>query len=114
MADRQNLRLNRQIRALTGRIPVLRPFLIGLQRRRWALVRLPLGLALVAGGLLSFLPVLGIWMLPLGLILLAMDLPLLRPMVSAMLIRSRRRLSLWHRRWTGWRQRRQHEPTGKD
>lgn len=32
-----------------------------------------LGLAFVFGGLLSFLPVLGIWMLPLGLVILSVD-----------------------------------------
>jgi hypothetical protein len=36
------------------------------------------GLLLVAGGLLSFLPVLGIWMLPFGLALLSDDWPPLK------------------------------------
>jgi len=46
---------------------------------RW--VRVPAGLLLIAGGVVSFLPVLGIWMLPLGLLLLAIDAPFLqRPM----------------------------------
>ncbi|WP_420132127.1 hypothetical protein [Rhodopseudomonas sp.] len=40
-------------------------------------VRLPLGVLLVGGGVLSFLPVLGLWMLPLGLILIAQDVPAL-------------------------------------
>lgn len=39
--------------------------------------RLPLGIALVGGGLLSFLPVLGLWMLPLGLVLISQDVPAL-------------------------------------
>jgi len=43
---------------------------------RW--VRIPAGMLLVVGGVLSFLPVLGIWMLPLGLALLAEDVPALR------------------------------------
>ncbi|MET4799669.1 hypothetical protein [Bradyrhizobium sp. LB11.1] len=43
---------------------------------RW--VRIPSGVLLVVGGVLSFLPVLGIWMLPLGLALLAEDVPALR------------------------------------
>lgn len=43
---------------------------------RW--VRIPSGALLVVGGILSFLPVLGIWMLPLGLALLAEDVPALR------------------------------------
>lgn len=43
---------------------------------RW--VRIPSGALLIAGGVLSFLPVLGVWMLPLGLALLAEDVPGLR------------------------------------
>ncbi|MCK1420358.1 hypothetical protein IVB14_14370 [Bradyrhizobium sp. 180] len=43
---------------------------------RW--IRIPSGLLLIVGGVLSFLPVLGVWMLPLGLALLAEDVPLLR------------------------------------
>ncbi|WP_426609639.1 hypothetical protein [Bradyrhizobium sp. McL0616] len=43
---------------------------------RW--VRIPSGALLVVGGVLSFLPALGIWMLPLGLALLAEDVPALR------------------------------------
>jgi hypothetical protein len=42
-------------------------------------VRIPLGIALAAGGILGFLPILGFWMLPLGLALIARDIPLLRP-----------------------------------
>lgn len=46
---------------------------------RWA--RLPAGLALIFGGVFSFLPILGVWMLPLGLMLIAADVPFLqRPM----------------------------------
>ena len=41
-------------------------------------VRVAAGVALVAGGMLSFLPILGIWMLPLGLAVLANDSPRIR------------------------------------
>lgn len=41
-------------------------------------VRVPAGIALTGGGVLSFLPVLGIWMLPVGLALLAHDVPAMR------------------------------------
>lgn len=44
--------------------------------RRW--IRIPVGLVFLAGGLLWFLPVLGLEMLPIGLALLAVDLPFLR------------------------------------
>ncbi|WP_025035572.1 hypothetical protein [Bradyrhizobium sp. DOA9] len=43
---------------------------------RW--VRIPSGALLVVGGVLAVLPVLGVWMLPLGLALLAEDVPALR------------------------------------
>ncbi len=41
-------------------------------------LRIPLAIALMIGGVLGFLPVLGFWMLPLGIVLLAIDLPWLR------------------------------------
>jgi hypothetical protein len=48
-------------------------------------VRAPVSLLLVAGGAFSFLPVLGLWMAPLGLLLLAQDVPFLRgPMIKAL------------------------------
>ncbi len=37
-----------------------------------------LGLVLIAAGVLGFLPVLGFWMIPLGIALLATDVPVLR------------------------------------
>lgn len=49
------------------------------------------GILLVIGGLLGFLPVLGYWMLPLGLALLAVDWPVARRLY-------RRMLSWWGRR----------------
>lgn len=50
---------------------------------RW--VRIPLALLLVVGGILSFLPILGLWMLPLGLLLIAQDVPFLqKPLADAL------------------------------
>ena len=47
--------------------------------------RIPIALLLVAGGFLSFLPVLGLWMLPLGLLLFAQDVPpLQKPMAQGL------------------------------
>jgi hypothetical protein len=43
-----------------------------------AWVRVPAGIALTGGGVFSFLPVLGIWMLPVGVALLAHDVPAMR------------------------------------
>jgi hypothetical protein len=43
---------------------------------RW--LRIPGGVLLIAGSFLSILPLFGLWMLPLGLVLLAEDIALLR------------------------------------
>ena len=43
---------------------------------RW--VRLPLGILFILGSLLFILPIFGLWMLPVGLLLLAEDVPALR------------------------------------
>jgi len=47
---------------------------------RW--LRIPTGLLLTVGGILSFLPIAGLWMLPTGLALLADDVRLLRSLRS--------------------------------
>ncbi len=51
-----------------------------LRRKRAKWVRVPAGVALVGGGVLGFLPLplVGIWMLPVGLALLAHDIPRMR------------------------------------
>lgn len=51
-------------------------------------IRLPVGALLVLGGVFSILPGLGIWMLPLGLLLLAGDVPFLRRPVARFTIRT--------------------------
>lgn len=54
-------------------------------------VRIPVAVLLVFGGFLSFLPVLGLWMLPLGLILIAQDVPFLAAPLARMLAWAERR-----------------------
>jgi hypothetical protein len=63
---------------------------------RW--VRIPVGAALVAGGLMFFLPFLGIWMLPLGVMLLAQDMPPLRRACDRILDGVQRRRPHWFTR----------------
>ena len=60
---------------------------------RW--VRIPSGALLIVGGVLSFLPVLGVWMLPLGLALLAEDVPALRSSRSKVLDWVERKKPQW-------------------
>lgn len=66
--------------------------------RSGVLLRLPLGALLIAGGFLAILPIFGLWMIPLGLLLLAIGLPMLRPVVSAIIIRLRRKWELLQRK----------------
>ncbi|WJH39835.1 hypothetical protein N7E02_24415 [Aliirhizobium terrae] len=49
--------------------------------------RIGIGSALMVGGTLGFLPILGFWMLPLGFVVLSNDIPYVR--------RRRRRLAVW-------------------
>lgn len=99
MSAQHKRRLDRQIAALTSRSPRLRRLAARFQGRPGVLVRLPLGLVLIAGGFLAILPVFGLWMIPLGLLLLAIDLPILRPPVSAAIIRLRRKWATWRRKF---------------
>jgi hypothetical protein len=91
-------RFARQFEVLSRLIPRLRGPIAFLRAKKWLVIRLPLAVILIFGGLFSFLPILGIWMLPLGLLLLAVDLPALRGPISALMVRARRRIELWVRR----------------
>jgi hypothetical protein len=51
------------------------------------LFRVLIGVALIFGGILGFLPILGFWMVPLGLLVLSHDSHFVR--------RQRRRLAVW-------------------
>ena len=51
------------------------------------IARVFLGLMLVVGGVFAILPVLGLWMIPLGLLVLSVDIAIVR--------RWRRRVELW-------------------
>jgi len=54
-------------------------------------VRVPAGIALIGGGVLSFLPVLGLWMLPVGVALLACDVrPMQPPLAHALRFANRK------------------------
>jgi hypothetical protein len=53
-------------------------------------VRIAIGAGLVLFGILGFLPILGFWMIPMGLVVLSVDLPAVR--------RWRRRLEVWWQR----------------
>lgn len=86
----------RRLERLIGRLPQAVQRAVRWLRRpeaRW--LRIPAGVLLAAASLLSILPLFGLWMLPLGLVLLAEDV--------APLQRTRDRLVAWaERRWPHW------------
>ena len=96
--DKHEQRLQRQIDQLGRTSTVIKRIIEFLTRDRLRLLRLPLGVLLILGGFVGFLPVLGFWMVPLGLLLLALDIPLLRPSVAAAIVRGRRFLRRWRSR----------------
>jgi hypothetical protein len=106
MASKSRARLNRQFDRLQRRIPDFAAHWLERIRRPGArLIRIPLGILLVLGGIFSFLPVLGIWMLPLGLLLLALDLVFLQGPVNSAILRGTRK-------WTTWRRARRDKKAG--
>jgi hypothetical protein len=69
-------RAERRLEKLISRLPRgFAGFIHWVREPRLIWLRLPFGIALICGGLVGFLPVLGFWMVPLGLILLAQDFP---------------------------------------
>jgi hypothetical protein len=100
---RRERRFERQFQALERLIPALRGPMSQLRRDSWFPIRFPLAILLTIGGCFWFLPILGLWMLPAGLLLLAIDLPVLRGPISALVIRGRRSVKRWFRRWRGSR-----------
>ena len=88
--DKNFRRLNRQFDRISRNIPISRGFLQWVRRPQSRILRIPLGILLVLGGIFSFLPVLGIWMLPLGLLLLALDMPFLQGPMNNIILRGQR------------------------
>jgi hypothetical protein len=63
--------------------------------------RLPLGILCLIGGLFWFLPVVGLWLLPVGLVLIAHDVPRLRRPVARLMLWIEARCVALRERWPG-------------
>ena len=57
------------------------------------IARISIGVALILAGVLGFLPVLGFWMIPLGLMVISYDIAVAR--------KARRKLTVWWHRTNG-------------
>lgn len=79
----------------------MRPPSRGLRDRlpRSRLLRVLLGIALLIGGVLGFLPILGFWMIPLGIAVLATDSPAIRRLWRRTLLRFGRLKEAVRARW---------------
>jgi hypothetical protein len=60
--------------------------------------RIPVGVALTVGGCFGFPPVLGFWMAPLGLAVMAQDVPLMRRPTARLVAAVNRKLTPRDRR----------------
>ena len=96
MSDRRHTtQANRPDRETAANDPAQRTYKVRFAGReitlpRSRLLRMTLGVTLICGGVLGFLPILGFWMLPLGVLVLSFDLPFAR--------RWRRRFVVWWNR----------------
>lgn len=95
---RQKRRLLRQFAVVERRVPALRRPLRALLSDRGMVTRMAVAVLFILGGVFAILPFLGLWMIPVGIMLLAVDVPRLRAPASALTIRGRR--------WTSERMRR--------
>ena len=79
MSETEAEQLDRKVDRITNRLPAR----VG-RSLRWLrspsarLVRIPVAILLIAGGLVGFLPILGFWMIPLGALILAQDVTFLQ------------------------------------
>jgi hypothetical protein len=88
----------RRIGLLLRRMPErMRRAIVWLRRPQAYWIRIPAGVLLILGSALSILPIFGLWMLPLGVLLLAEDVKSLQRVVDRVLEWIERR----HPRWMG-------------
>jgi predicted PurR-regulated permease PerM len=78
--------LDEQVERLAARLPGrLAQFVRWLRKPSSRFVRMPAAILLILIGVVGIFPILGLSLIPLGLILVAQDVPALRPSIARML-----------------------------
>ncbi len=86
--------LDEQTERLAARLPrPLAQFVRWLRKPSSRLVRMPAAILLILIGLVGVFPIIGLSLIPLGLILIAEDIPFLRPPIARMLAWIERKLA---------------------
>lgn len=84
-------RLNRLFDNISTKLPWTAGTLTWLRNPKNVWVRVPVALLLILGGIFSILPGLGVWMLPLGLLLLAIDVVFLQEPITKFIVIGQRK-----------------------
>lgn len=97
--------LNRAFDVLERQVPArIAPAVRWLHEPRHRWVRIPIGVALIVASFFWFLPVIGIEFLPIGLLVIAQDVPFLRRPIGRMMLWLEYRWLLFRRWWRArWR-----------
>lgn len=78
--------LDEQVERLAARLPRrLAQFVRWLRKPSSRFVRMPAAILLILIGVIGIFPIIGLSLIPLGLILVAQDVPALRPSIARML-----------------------------
>jgi hypothetical protein len=86
MSEETHTELHRQLSRLGEHVPdFIRRLIEWVRRPNAKYVRVPIAILLILGGFVGFLPILGFWMIPLGLALLALDVPFLQRPLTRLL-----------------------------
>jgi hypothetical protein len=86
--------LDEQLQRLVKRLPRRLARMVDWLRRPGSRrYRVPAAIILILFGLVGFLPIVGLWMIPLGLILIAEDVPALRPPLARFIAWIERKLA---------------------
>lgn len=86
MSSKTETDLDEQVERLAARLPRrLAQFMRWLRKPSSRLVRMPAAIVLILIGLIGIFPIVGLSLIPLGLILVAEDIPFLQPPIARML-----------------------------